>query len=157
MIHLHLHVYTPGIWNIITSASSQIATERQSFILRTTDGFLLSITSDDLQIWTSEPCMPQIASDFNFNPLVNWTRSDSNPAGFGFNTILFKIITRIKLRFSNYLGRYSYSFRARQELISVTVTVFWVWREYVFTVTVRYNYIKNGLRNYFPKISVTVT
>ena len=37
------------------------------------------------------------------------------------HTILFKIITRIKLLFSNYLGRYSYSFRARQELISVTV------------------------------------
>ena len=41
-------------------------------------------------------------------------------------TILLKIITRIKLLFSNYLGRYSYSFRARQELISVTVTVLWV-------------------------------
>ena len=41
-------------------------------------------------------------------------------------TILFKIITRIKLLFSNYLGRYSYSFRARQELISVTVTASWV-------------------------------
>ena len=40
------------------------------------------------------------------------------------HTILFKIITRIK--FSNYLGRYSYSFRARQELISVTVIVLWV-------------------------------
>ena len=72
-------------------------------------------------------------------------------------TFLFKIITRIKLLFSNYLGRYSYSFRARQELISVTVTVLWVRREYVFTVTVRYSYIKNGLRNYFPKITVTVT
>ena len=72
-------------------------------------------------------------------------------------TILFRIITRTKLFFSNYLGRYSYSFRARQELISVTVTVLWVWREYVFTVTVRYSYIKNGLRNYFPKITVTVT
>ena len=44
----------------------------------------------------------------------------------GSGTILFKIITRIKLLFSNYLGRYSYSFRARQELISVTVTVLWV-------------------------------
>ena len=54
-------------------------------------------------------------------------------------TILFKIIIRIKLLFSNYLGRYSYSFRARQELISVTVTALWVWREYVFTVTVRYS------------------
>ena len=32
---------------------------------------------------------------------------------------MFKIITRIKLLFSNYLGRYSYSFRARQELISL--------------------------------------
>ena len=42
------------------------------------------------------------------------------------HTILFKIITRIKLLFSNYLGRYSYSFRARQELISATVTVLWV-------------------------------
>ena len=38
----------------------------------------------------------------------------------------FKIITRIKLSFSNYLGCYSYSFRARQELIAVTVTVLWV-------------------------------
>ena len=56
--------------------------------------------------------------------------------------ILFKIITRIKLLFSNYLGRYSHSFRAWQELISVTVTVLWVSREYVFTVTVRYSYIK---------------
>ena len=60
------------------------------------------------------------------------------------DTILLKIITRIKLLFSNYFGRYSYSFRARQELISVTVTALWVWREYVFTVTVRYSYIKNG-------------
>ena len=42
------------------------------------------------------------------------------------HTILFKITTRIKFLFSNYLGRYSYSFRARQELISVTVTVLWV-------------------------------
>ena len=72
-------------------------------------------------------------------------------------TILFKIITHIKLLCSNYLGRYSYSFRARQELIAVTVTVLWVWREYVFTVTVRYCYIKNGLRNSFPKITVSVT
>ena len=40
--------------------------------------------------------------------------------------ILFKIITRIKLLFSNYLGRYSYRLPARQELISVTVTVLWV-------------------------------
>ena len=38
--------------------------------------------------------------------------------------ILFKIITRIQLLFSNYLGRYS--FRAQWELISVTVTVLWV-------------------------------
>ena len=66
-------------------------------------------------------------------------------------TILFKIITRIKLLFSNYLGRYSYSFRARQELISVAVTVLWVWREYVFTVTVRYSYIKNGPWNLFSE------
>ena len=72
-------------------------------------------------------------------------------------TILFKIITRIKLLFSNYLGRHSYSFRARQELISVTVKVLWVWREYVFTVTVRYSYIKNGPWKYFSKITVTVT
>ena len=41
-------------------------------------------------------------------------------------TILFKSIARKKLLFSNYLGRYSYSFRARQALISVTVTVLWV-------------------------------
>ena len=41
-------------------------------------------------------------------------------------TILFKIITRIRLLFSNLLGRYSYIFWARQELISVTVTVLWV-------------------------------
>ena len=34
--------------------------------------------------------------------------------------------TRIKLSFPNYLGCYSYSFRARQELISVTVPVLWV-------------------------------
>ena len=74
------------------------------------------------------------------------------------NTILFKIITRIKLLISNYLGRYSYSFRARQELISVTVTVLWVWREYLSTATVRRSYIKKMvLRNYFPKITVTVT
>ena len=38
--------------------------------------------------------------------------------------------------------RYSYSF------VGLT--------GYVFTVTVRYRYIKNGLQNYFPKISVTV-
>ena len=42
------------------------------------------------------------------------------------HTILIKIITRIKILFPNYLGRYSYNFRARQELISVTVTVLWV-------------------------------
>ena len=38
-------------------------------------------------------------------------------------TILFKIITRMKLLFSNYLGGYSYSFRGASELISITVTV----------------------------------
>ena len=71
--------------------------------------------------------------------------------------ILFKIITRIKLLLSNYLGRYSYSFRARKEFISVTVTVLWVWRDYFSTVTVRYSYIKNGPWNYFLKITVTAT
>ena len=39
------------------------------------------------------------------------------------NAILLKIITRIKLLFLNYLGRYSYSFRVRWEFISITVTV----------------------------------
>ena len=39
-------------------------------------------------------------------------------------TILFKIITRMKLLFSNYLGDYSYSFQGYSELISITVTVF---------------------------------
>ena len=39
-------------------------------------------------------------------------------------TILFKIITRMKLLFSNYLGDYSYSFQGSSELISTTVTVF---------------------------------
>ena len=48
-------------------------------------------------------------------------------------TILFKVITRIKFLVSNYLGRYSYSFRARQELISVTVTVLWVWRIFLYS------------------------
>ena len=37
--------------------------------------------------------------------------------------ILFKIITRMKLLFSNYLGDYSYSFQGSSELISITVTV----------------------------------
>ena len=39
------------------------------------------------------------------------------------NAILFKIITRMKLLFSNYLGDYSYSFQGSSELISITVTV----------------------------------
>ena len=39
------------------------------------------------------------------------------------HTILFKIITRMKLLFSNYLGGYSYSFQGSSELISITVTV----------------------------------
>ena len=38
-------------------------------------------------------------------------------------TILFKIIARMQLLFSNYLGDYSYSFQGSSELISVTVTV----------------------------------
>ena len=38
-------------------------------------------------------------------------------------TILFKIITRIKLFFSNYLGDYSYSFQGSVELICITATV----------------------------------
>ena len=38
-------------------------------------------------------------------------------------TILFKIITRMKLLFSKYLGDYSYSFQGSSELISITVTV----------------------------------
>ena len=38
-------------------------------------------------------------------------------------TILLKIITRMKLLFSNYLGYYSYSFQGSSELISITVTV----------------------------------
>ena len=37
-------------------------------------------------------------------------------------TILFKIITRMKLLFSNYLGDYSYRFQGSSELISITVT-----------------------------------
>ena len=40
-----------------------------------------------------------------------------------FITIHLKIITRIKLLFSNYLGDYSYSFQGSSELISITVTV----------------------------------
>ena len=36
---------------------------------------------------------------------------------------LFKIITRMKLLFSNYLGDYSYSFQGSSEIISITVTV----------------------------------
>ena len=39
------------------------------------------------------------------------------------STILCKIITRMKLLFSNYLGGYSYSFQGSSELISITVTV----------------------------------
>ena len=35
----------------------------------------------------------------------------------------FKIITRMNLLFSNYLGDYSYSFQVCSELISITVTV----------------------------------
>ena len=38
-------------------------------------------------------------------------------------TILFKITTRMKLLFSNYLGDYSYSFQGSSELIRITVTV----------------------------------
>ena len=38
-------------------------------------------------------------------------------------TILFKIITRMKLLFSNCLGRYSYSFQGSSEVISIAVTV----------------------------------
>ena len=38
-------------------------------------------------------------------------------------TILFKIITRMKLLVSNYLGDYSYRFQGSSELISITVTV----------------------------------
>ena len=38
-------------------------------------------------------------------------------------TILFKIIARTKLLFSNYLGDYSYSFQGSSELITITVTV----------------------------------
>ena len=37
--------------------------------------------------------------------------------------ILSKIITRMELLFSNYLGDYSYSFQGSSELISITVTV----------------------------------
>ena len=38
-------------------------------------------------------------------------------------TIPFKIITRMNVLFSNYLGGYSYSFQGSSELISITVTV----------------------------------
>ena len=38
-------------------------------------------------------------------------------------TILVKIITRMKLLFSNRLGDYSYSFQGSSELISITVTI----------------------------------
>ena len=38
-------------------------------------------------------------------------------------TILFKIITRMKLVFPNYLGDYSYSYQGSSELISITVPV----------------------------------
>ena len=58
--------------------------------------------------------------------LVREERAKSqSPTFWGTNmiTILFKIITRIKLLFSNYLGDYSYSFRGSSELINITVTV----------------------------------
>ena len=42
---------------------------------------------------------------------------------FQLHTILFKIITRMELLFSNYLGDYSYSFQGSSELITITVTV----------------------------------
>ena len=38
-------------------------------------------------------------------------------------TILFKIITRMRLSFSNYLGDCSYNLQGSSELISITVTV----------------------------------
>ena len=55
--------------------------------------------------------------------------ADSLPGAFVHSRILFKIVTRIKLLFSNSLGRCSCSFRERREVISVTVTVLAVWRE----------------------------
>ena len=73
------------------------------------------------------------------------------------HTILFKIIIRIKLLFSNYVGRYSYSFRARQELISVTVTVFGSDGKMSLQLQFGTVTLKNGLRNNFLKITVTVT
>ena len=42
---------------------------------------------------------------------------------FRYFTIVFKIITRMKLLFLNYLGDYSYSFQGSSELISITVAV----------------------------------
>ena len=77
---------------------------------------------------------------------------------FSAYTILFKIITRMKLLFSNYLGRYSYSFRARQELSSVTVTCSFVGLTGIFL----YSYSSVQLHKIwsselFSDITVTVT
>ena len=55
-------------------------------------------------------------------PGTNWDPSLEQTGLFLF-TILLKIITRMKLLFSNYLGDYSYSFQGSSELISITVTV----------------------------------
>ena len=69
-------------------------------------------------------------------------------------TILFKIITRIELLFANYLGRYSYSFRARQELISVTVTV--CESDGNMSLQLQFGRVtfKNGHRTYFRKLQL---
>ena len=48
----------------------------------------------------------------------------TNIGGLNVSTILFKIITRMRLLFSNDLEDYSYSFQGSSELISITVAVF---------------------------------
>ena len=49
--------------------------------------------------------------------------SQNDSGDFHLSTILFQIITRMKVLFSNFLGDYSYSFQGSSELISITVTV----------------------------------
>ena len=80
-------------------------------------------------------------------PSVNGSITHINYLGI---TILFKIITRIKLLFSNYLGDYSYSFQGSVELICITVTVSLFLLQNAATE-------KNPLGNIWRCLAITVT
>ena len=83
-------------------------------------GFLFDVTQE-----TYSRVIVELLSRIPQNLLSVLLVSESAGKGVVLITIPFKIITRMKLLFSNYLGDCSYSFQGSFETIRITVTVSW--------------------------------